>query len=214
MKKIFDIRHIIIVVLLIISLLEFINPKGFMPHRTQYVSQIDSIPYAVHDTIPVEVETQIEIPVEVPVRVEVPVPTPIAVDTNEILKIYFKSSVFTNKLTLPNNVGTITITDSISQNKIMDRKFISNVKKMIVNDTIYTPRPKENEVYFGVDAKLDKPNVINLIGIGFLFKNKDDKHMYKLGVGVSNRIDANGTTGELVPYIGGGAYWKLGKKRQ
>ena len=32
MKKIFDIRHIIIVLLLILAAVEFINPKGIMPN--------------------------------------------------------------------------------------------------------------------------------------------------------------------------------------
>ena len=63
MKKIFDIRHIAIVLLLIIALLEFINPGGFIPNRTVKVPQIDSIPYAVHDTVPVPEEVQVEVPV-------------------------------------------------------------------------------------------------------------------------------------------------------
>jgi hypothetical protein len=42
-----------------------------------------------------------------------------------------------------------------------------------------------------------------------LFKNKDDRHMYKLGVGVTNRVDDAGTEGRLTPFIGGGVYWKL-----
>jgi hypothetical protein len=47
MKKYLDIRHIIIIILLLICTLEFLNPKGFIPNRTKLVSQIDSIPFAV-----------------------------------------------------------------------------------------------------------------------------------------------------------------------
>ena len=91
MKKLLDVRHFVIVFLLLVAIIELINPKGFMPRRT--LLKVDSIPYAVHDTISVdslvEVEVEVEVPVEVPVekRVEVPVLQP--VDTNEILKIHF-----------------------------------------------------------------------------------------------------------------------------
>jgi hypothetical protein len=80
---------------------------------------------------------------------------------------------------------------------------------MIINDTIYTQIPRKSEAYLGLDVKFDKPNVINIIGLSMLFKNKDDRHMYKLGVGVTNRVDDAGTEGRLTPFIGGGVYWKL-----
>ena len=91
MKKYLDIRNIVIVILILIALLEFLNPKGFMPNRTKLVVQTDSIPYAVHDTIPeeVEVEVEVEVPVEVEVERRVEVPVIQQVDTTEILKIYF-----------------------------------------------------------------------------------------------------------------------------
>ena len=78
---------------------------------------------------------------------------------------------------------------------------------------MYTPIPRQNEMYFGIDAKFDKPNVINIVGVSVLFKNKDDRHMYRLGVGVTNRVDDEGTNGKLVPFIGGGVYWKVKLKK-
>jgi hypothetical protein len=33
--------------------------------------------------------------------------------------------------------------------------------------------------------------------------------MYRLGVGVTNRTDDQGSTGKLTPFIGGGVYWKV-----
>ena len=215
MKKILDIRHIIILILLLIAIIEFINPKGVMPNRTKLIPQVDSIPYAVHDTIPVDslVEVQVEVPVpyEVEKRVEIPVIQP--VDTNEILKIHFAKVPHKDVLKLPNNQGTITITDTISKNSIVNRKFIADVKRMIVKDTVYTQIPRKTEAYLGIDAKFDKPNVVNVIGLSMLFKNKDDNHMYRLGVGVTNRIDDQGSNGNLTPFIGGGVYWKLKFKR-
>ena len=213
MKKYLDIRNFIILILILLCTLEFLNPKGLMPNRTNI--KVDSIPYAIHDTISVdnlvEVEVEVEVPVEVEKRVEVPVLTP--VDTNEILKVYFAKIQQKEVLTLPNNQGTVTITDTISKNNIVNRKFIADIKRMIVKDTVYTQIPRKTEVYLGVDAKFDKPNVVNIIGLSMLFKNKDDNHLYKLGVGVTNRIDDGGTTGKLVPFIGGGVYWKVKLRR-
>jgi hypothetical protein len=211
MKKYLNVKNFTIVILIILLFLAFFNPGGYLPNRTNIM--VDSIPYAVHDTISVdnlvEVEVEVEVPVEVEVekRVEVPVLTP--VDTNEILKVYFAKIQHKEVLTLPNNQGIVTITDTISKNNIVNRKFIADIKRMIVKDTIYTQIPRKNEAYLGIDAKFDKPNVVNIIGLSMLFKNKDDNHMYRLGVGVTNRTDDQGSTGKLTPFIGGGVYWKV-----
>ena len=37
--------------------------------------------------------------------------------------------------------------------------------------------------------------------------------MYRLGVGVTNRVDDQGINGTLTPFIGGGAYWKIKFKK-
>lgn len=211
MKKILDIRHIVIVLLLLICALEFLNPKGFMPNRTKIVTQIDSIPFEVHDTTEIEVPVEVEVlyEVKVPYEVKVEVPVIQSVDTAEILKSHFAKIQYKDVLKLPNNQGTVTITDTIANNTIVNRKFIADVKRMIINDTIYTQIPRKTEAYLGLDVKFDKPNVINIIGLSMLFKNKDDRHLYKLGVGVTNRVDDGGTQGKLTPFIGGGVYWKL-----
>lgn len=214
MKKILDVRHFIILILLLIAIVELINPKGFMPHRT--VLKIDSIPYAVHDTIPVdslvEVEVEVEVPVEVEVEKRVEVPVQIPIDTTEILKIYFAKVQHKEVLTLPNNVGTVTIMDTISKNSIVNRKFISDIKQMIVKDTVYTKEPKKGEMFFGVNGGLTNKDVMSQIGAGLLYKTKDDK-IFHIGVGVANRI-LDGTSGEFTPYVDGGVYWKIKKKNR
>jgi hypothetical protein len=215
MKKYLDIRNFIILILILLCTIEFLNPKGFMPNRTKLIYQIDSVPFAVHDTTEIEVPVEVEIPYEVRVPYEVKVEVPViqSVDTSEILKGYLSKVSHNEVLMLPNNQGTVTITDTISKNNIVNRKFIADVKRMIIKDTVYTQIPRKTEVFLGVDAKFDKPNVVNIIGLSMLFKNKDDNHLYKLGVGVTNRIDDVGTTGKLVPFIGGGVYWKVKLRR-
>jgi hypothetical protein len=211
MKKLLDVRHFVILILILIAIVEFINPKGIMPHRVKI--QTDTIPYAVHDTIPVdslvEVEVEVPVPYEVEKRVEIPVQTP--VDTNEILKIYFAKTSYKDVIKLPNNIGTVTITDSISKNTVVNRKFIADVKKFIVKDTIYTKEPKKTQVFFGFEGGFNHTDVVSHLGTGILIKTKEDK-VFHLGVGVANRV-TDGTNGTFTPYVDGGVYWKI-KKRQ
>ena len=189
----------------------FLNPGGRLPNRNVYITKIDSIPYPIHDTIMVDslVEVEVEVPYEVEKKVEVIVMQP--VDTNEILKVFYIKNIEKNVLNLPNNIGTVTLTDTISQNKIVGRSFESKVKKQIVRDTLRLPEEKKNKIYFGVNTQIDKANFINGLGMGFLYQTKEDK-IFKLGVGVNNRV-TNGTTGTFTPYVDAGIYWKIKVRR-
>ena len=215
MKKIFDIRHIIILILLLLCILEFLNPKGIMPNRTVSIRDTVGFEVPVHDTVEVESLVEVEIPVEVqvPYAVHDTVPVDKPIDTTALLNAIGMKMFKKDVLKLPNNIGTVTLFDTISNSRIVGRSFKSDVKQKIVRDTMYTPIPRQNEMYFGIDAKFDKPNVINIVGVSVLFKNKDDRHMYRLGVGVTNRVDDEGTNGKLVPFIGGGVYWKVKLKK-
>lgn len=215
MKKIFDIRHVIILILLLICVLEFLNPKGIMPNRTVSIRDTVGFEVPVHDTVEVESFVEVEVPVEVqvPYAVHDTVPVDKPIDTTALLNAIGMKMFKKDVLKLPNNIGTVTLFDTISNSRIVGRSFKSDVKQKIVRDTMYTPIPRQNEMYFGIDAKFDKPNVINIVGVSVLFKNKDDRHMYRLGVGVTNRVDDEGTNGKLTPFIGGGVYWKVKLKK-
>ena len=209
MKKHLNLKNFVIVILTILLFLSFFNPGGHLPIRTKYISQIDSIPYTIHDTIMVDSLIEIEVDVEVPVPYAVhdtmTVTNPI--DTNEILKIHFAKVQHKEVLTLPDNQGTITIIDSISKNTVVNRKFISDIKRMIVKDTIYTKEPKKNQMFFGFTSGFSSVDVVSHIGTGVLFKTKDDK-IFHVDLGVANRT-TDGVNGSFTPYIGGGVYWKL-----
>lgn len=211
MKKLLNIPNLIILLLIGVSVVEFINPRGIMPRRVEIVNV--PTPYAVHDTIPVdslvEVEVEVEVPVEVEKRVEVPVIQP--VDTMEILKIHFAKVYHKDVLNLPNNQGTVTVIDTISKNSIVNRKFIADVKRMITKDTIYTKEPKTNQLFFGFEGGFSHSDVVSHIGTGFLYKTKTDK-VFHLGAGLANRT-LDGITGSFTPYVDGGVYWKIKSKR-
>ncbi len=186
MKKIFDIRHIVIAILLILVVVEFINPKGIMPNRTLVLH--DTIGVPVHDTIPQEVEVE----VEVPVMVEKPVPYAVhdtiqtIVDTNLIINQYLNSkNVFTNTYKFDKKQGSITITDTISNNKIIGRKYTTKITPII--DTLRIPEPFKRKVFGGVQASFNKPDVVGSVGLGFLINSKSNR-IYQLGFGVTNRV--------------------------
>jgi hypothetical protein len=217
MNKIINFRNILILLLLLLVIVEFFNPKGIMPHRTFTIHDTVGVEVHVHDTIGIEVPVEVEVPIEVIKPVPYPVHDTVAInnpiDTNALLNAIGQKVFKKDILKLPNNTGTVTLFDTISNSRIVGRSFKSDVKQKIVRDTMYTPIPRKTEVYLGIDAKFDKPNVVNIIGLSMLFKNKDDNHMYKLGVGVTNRVDDQGTNGKLTPFIGGGVYWKVKLKK-
>lgn len=214
MKKIFDIRHIIIVLLLLLAVVEFLNPNGIMPNRTTL--KVDSIPYAVHDTIPVD--SLVEVEIEVPVEVEVEKPVPYAVhdtiqavvDTNFIVNQYLNSkNVFVNTYKFDKQQGSITITDTISQNKLIGRKYTTKITPRV--DTLKIPEPFKTKVFFGLESGFNSADFVNFIGAGVLINSKSDK-IYNLGVGVNNTT-TDGTVGVFTPYIKGGVYWKIKLKK-
>lgn len=210
MKKYLNIKNGIIVFLTLLSFLVILNPGGHLPNRVSYVPKIDSIPYPVHDTV--IVDSIVEVPVEIIVEIEKPVPMYQPVDTAEILKVFFSRNIQKNVLTLPNNIGTVTITDTISQNKIVGRSFESKVKKQIVRDTLRLPEVKKTKIYAGFSTQLDNVNLVNGIGFGLLIQTKKDK-IFNVGIGANNRILDGTTTGSFYPYVNAGVFWKIRIKK-
>jgi hypothetical protein len=214
MKKYLDVRNIIILLLLASTVIVAVNPRGIMPNRTKYHQIIDSIPYPVHDTL--MVDSLVEVEVEVPYEVQIPYPIHdtllMPVDTAAILKDFYVKNEVKETLTLPNGLGTIALNETISQNKVLSRSFDAKVKQKVIKDTIYTPEPKKTQLFFGFDANFDKPNVVRLMGLGLILKDKSDR-LYKVSTGVNNTV-VNGLSGEFQPYIGGGVYWKINLKKK
>jgi hypothetical protein len=212
MKKIFDIRHIIIVLLLLLAVVEFLNPNGIMPNRTKTIRDTVGIEVPVHDTIPQEVE------VEVPVEVQIEKPVPYAVhdtiqtivDTNAIVTGYLNSiNIFTNTYKFDKKQGSITITDTISKNKIVGRKYTTKITPIV--DTVRFSEPFKRKLFAGVEGGFNQPDFVSSVGVGFLINSKSDK-IYHLGVGVNNTT-IDGTNGVFHPYIKGGVYWKIKIKK-
>ena len=215
MKKLLNLKNIAIAVLVVIVLLEYFNPGGKMPGRTV---RIDGKKYEVikHDIDTFEVvKTKVvtkkgaDIYHETIVEKEVVIPT--IIDTAALLKDFFAKNVYKDTLRLPDSLGIVAVTDTITQNKILGRTFNASVKQREIKETLIVKELPKTQVYYGLTGGFNKADVVSNVGAGLLIKTKKDK-IYNLGVGVSNRV-TDGTNGTLSPYIGGGVYWKIKFKK-
>ena len=203
MKKILDIRHFIIVALVVAIFLL----KGDNHVITKEV--IKEIPgESIHDTIPIPEYIQGE---DIYHDTTIYVPTLVKVDTAEILKEFYAKLYILDTIKLNNNQGFVYLSDSISQNKIVSRKWSATLKPKIVREQAPPPPPIRNQVFFGLDGSWSQKDWVNSLGMGVILKTKKDQ-LYHVGIGVANRT-IDGTSGEFTPYLNGGVYWKIKLKK-
>ena len=216
MKNLLNFKNIAIAVLIIFVLLEWFNPGGVMPGGRTI--RIDGKKYEVikHeiDTVDI-VKTKVvtkkgeDIYHETIVEKEVIIPA--IVDTAALLKDYYSKVLYKDVLVLPDSLGTVAVTDTISQNKILGRTFNASVKQRTIKQTTIVKEPARNQVYYGLTGGFNKADVVSSIGAGLILKTKKDK-IYQFTLGVDNRI-VDGTTGGISPFIGFGTYWKIKVKK-
>ncbi len=215
MKKLLNIKNIAIAVLVVIVLLEIWNPGGIMPGKTIRIEgkkyevikhEIDTV-----DVIKTKVVTKKGDDIYHETIVEKEVFIPANVDTAALLKDYYSKVLYKDVLVLPDSLGTVSVIDTISQNKILGRTFDAKVKERTIKETTIVKELPKNQVYFGFDGGFNKADVVSHVGTGIMLKTKKDK-IYQLGVGVANRT-IDGTNGTLSPYIGAGVYWKIKLKK-
>jgi hypothetical protein len=215
MKKLLNIKNIALVLLIAIVVFQQCggNKKG-----TGEIVKVDGKKYELikHEIDTVEVvKTKIvtkkgeDIYHETIVEHEVRVP--VNVDTNAILKEYYTKVLYKDVLVLPDSLGTVAVTDTISQNKIFGRTFNANVKQRTIKETTIVKELPKNQVYFGFGGQFNKTDLITGLSTGVILKTKTDK-IYQVNLGVSNST-IDGVNGEFKPYVGAGVYWKIRLKK-
>ena len=211
--KFLNLKNIAIAVLVIIVLLEYFNPGGKMPGRTV---RIDGKKYEVikHDidtfeVVKTKIVTKKGEDIYHETIKEVVIPT--IVDTAALLKDFFAKNVYKDTLRLPDSLGIVAVTDTITQNKILGRTFNASVKQREIKETLIVKELPKTQVYYGFNGGFNKADVVSNIGAGVIIKTKKDK-IYQLGAGVANRV-TDGTNGTLSPYVGAGVYWKIKLKK-
>jgi hypothetical protein len=130
----------------------------------------------------------------------------IDVDTMAIIKNYFAKLIYKDTLKLDDSLGTIVVIDTISENKIVGRVWEANVRERIVKELTIVKEMPKRQVFIGADATFNKVNLLNSVGGGLIYKDKRDA-LYKFNLGLSNTGD------QLLPYVGGGVYWKISLKK-
>jgi hypothetical protein len=105
--------------------------------------------------------------------VNVPTP-PTALDTIAILQQYYPKNVHKETITLEDGVGNIQITDTISHNRLVSRKWIADVKPQIKERVVEIYRPKEVQWYMGPNITTNFTQPIQSFGISVIRKNLND----------------------------------------
>jgi len=132
---------------------------------------------------------------------EVKVPVYIKADSERIIREYHDKVLYKDKLTLDNDLGTIEITDTISMNKIIGRKWNAQIKERTITDTKIVKELPKNQVFAGISGVVGNSNV--LVGPQLTLKTKKD-NIYGVNVYVDNNLNK---------YIGFNLAWKIKLKK-
>ena len=215
MKKLLNFKNIVIAALIIFVLLEWFNPGGVMPGKKVFIAgkayevikhDIDTV-----DIVKTKVVTKKGEDIYHETIVEKEVIIPAVIDTMALLKDYYSKVLYKDVLVLPDSLGTVAVTDTISQNRILGRTFNANVKQRTIKETTIVKELPKTKVFYGLEGGFNKADFVSSVGAGVLINTKKDK-IYQLGLGVTNQT-TDGTNGGFTPYVRGGVYWKLKLKK-
>ena len=127
---------------------------------------------------------------------------PTALDTVAILQQYYPKNVY--KETLRFDEGSVTVTDTISHNRVVGRIFIADVKPITKERIVEIYRPKEIQWYMGPHITTNFTQPIQSFGISVIRKSLND-NLIQIQVG------GNVHEGSMRPnaYFGIGGLLKL-----
>jgi hypothetical protein len=127
-----------------------------------------------------------------------------ALDTTAILQQYYPKNVHSETLTLENGVGNVQITDTISHNRLVSRKWVANVKPQVKEKIVEIYRPKTVQWYMGPHITTNFSQPFQSFGISVVRKSLNDNLIqFQIGGNVHEG------TMRSNPYIGIGGLLKL-----
>jgi hypothetical protein len=133
------------------------------------------------------------------------VPTaPTALDTVAILQQYYPKNVHKETLTLEDGIGNVIITDTISHNRLVSRRWIADVKPKVKERIVEVYRPKIVQWYMGPHMTTNFTQPFQSFGLSIVRKSLND-NLLQLQVG------GNVHEGSMRPnaYMGIGMLLKL-----
>lgn len=130
-------------------------------------------------------------------EVEVVKEIPANVDTGAILKDYYAKVFYKDTIKLKDTLGFIVLNDTISRNRIQNRKFYSSINIPTIKEKIYL-KEISNSWYLGPSVSLGR---VSSIGGDIHLKAKND-FLFGLGLGINSNVS---------PYLRGSVSWKINK---
>jgi hypothetical protein len=215
MKKLLNFKNIAIAALIIFVLLQWFNPGGILPGKKVFIAgkayevikhEIDTV-----DIVKTKIVTKKGEDIYHETIVEKEVIIPAVIDTAALLKDYYSKVLYKDTLILPDSLGTVSVIDTITQNKILGRTFNANVKQRTIKETMIVKELPKTKIFYGLEGGFNKADFVSSVGAGVLINTKKDK-IYQLGLGVNNQT-TDGINGGFTPYVRGGVYWKIKLKK-
>jgi hypothetical protein len=127
-----------------------------------------------------------------------------ALDTTAILQQYYPKNVHKETITLEDGVGTIQITDTISHNRLVSRKWLADVKPKVKERIVEIYRPKTVQWYIGPNFTSNVKQPFLSFGASVLRKGLSD-NIFQISVGTTVHEGVASPT----PYFGFGGYFKI-----
>jgi hypothetical protein len=127
-----------------------------------------------------------------------------ALDTTAILQQYYPKNVHKETITLEDGVGTIQITDTISHNRLVSRKWLADVKPKVKEKVVEIYRPKTVQWYIGPNFTSNVKQPFLSFGASVLRKSLSD-NLLQISVGTTVHEGVASPT----PYFGFGGYFKI-----
>lgn len=138
----------------------------------------------IHDTLPAP-------PAKI-IKVEVPV----EIDTLAILQDYYSKYIYNNTYPL-DSIGSVTVKDTISQNKIISRSLIFDYDIPLIRETVTVQPKPQLQFYLGGGMNLN-----NSLYASALVVTKKNR-IFTINGGIST------INSSITPYIGAGIYFKI-----
>jgi hypothetical protein len=98
------------------------------------------------------------------------------IDTQEVLKDYFATRYYSD--TRQTQYGDITIQDSVRENRIIDRRLLTDFKIPVIHDSTIAAEPKRNQLYIGGGLLGSTKELITGFEADLTLKNKKDQQYY------------------------------------
>jgi len=170
-----------------------------IPYPTKVVTRV------IYKYIQVEKIRKVEVPVpKIEYKIVEVLGKPTALDTIAILQQYYPKNVFTDVLVLEKGQGKVTITDTVSHNRLVGRTFTADIKPRLVRENIEFTPPPIYEYYLGPELTTNFNGVNNWYGLNLLIRDKK-QNIVKMGGGINMRDGLDGPQ----PYMSVGLFLKF-----